>query len=119
MEKAHEKNFLKDNQFKTSKEMLNSVMYKVPLDKLYRVVASCNYNSMNYYCPVLVEVMDKEALKIHGEDKPFLLQVWNLKGEMVFERALKQPVANWNIANDVLMFQECSTDSNIWIVKMQ
>ena len=79
-------------------------MFKVPLAQLYRVVASCNYNLHNYYCPILIEVIDETAKEHYGSDKPFLIQVWNLKGQMVFERPLKQPVANWNITENVLMF---------------
>ena len=100
----HADNRLEHNQFTTSKEMLNALKFSVPLDKLYKVVASCNYNQANLYCPVIVEVIDSVAKERYGANKPYLLQLWNKKGEMVFERPLEQPVANWNIANDVFMF---------------
>ena len=38
---------------------------------------------------------------------------------MLFEKALDKPVANWNISDEIFMFQECSTDSNIWLVKFK
>ena len=50
--------------------------FKVPLDKLYKVLASCNYNVMNKYCPVLLEIEDETCLNKNG-GKPFLLQVWD------------------------------------------
>ena len=84
--------------------MLNDIISTIRLDELYRVVASCNYNHVSLYCAVLIEIMDDKAKKRNGVEKPYLLQVWNKKGMMLFERALRQPVANWNIANDVLMF---------------
>ena len=53
--------------------------FKVPLDKLYKVVASCNYNVSNLFCPVLVEVVDKMILAKNG-GMPFLIQVWDRQG---------------------------------------
>ena len=53
--------------------------FKVPLDKLYKVVASCNYNITNYYCPVLIEVVDRKILAKNG-GLPYLLQVWDKQG---------------------------------------
>ena len=84
--------------------MLNDIISTIRLDELYRVVASCNYNHVSLYCAVLIEIMDDKAKKRNGVEKPYLLQVWNKKGMMLFERALRQPVSNWNMANDVLMF---------------
>ena len=84
--------------------MLNDIKDTIRLDNLYKVVASCNYNHVSLYCAVLIEIKDVKAKKRNGVEKPYLLQVWNKKGMMLFERALRQPVANWNMANDVLMF---------------
>ena len=74
---------------------MQKVMYHVPLYKLYKVVASCLYEEGALFCPVLVKIIDLTVLK-ENEGKPFLLQVWSIKGEMVFERSLSMPPANWN-----------------------
>ena len=37
---------------------MKDVMFKVPLHELYNVIASCNYNADNYFCPVLVRIID-------------------------------------------------------------
>lgn len=100
----HKKWQLSEHQFKSSKEMLKKITFNVPLNKLYEVVASCNYNAQNVFCPVLIKIMDETAKIRNGTNRPYLLQVWNNKGEMAFERALQYPVSNWNIANDVFMF---------------
>ena len=84
--------------------MLNSIKTTILLSELYRVMASCTYNHVSLYCAVLIEIKDEIAKKRNGVEKPYLLQVWNKKGTMLFERALRQPVANWNMANDFLMF---------------
>ena len=38
--------------------MLNEVMYKVPLNKLYKIIASCSDNYDIFYCPVIVQIID-------------------------------------------------------------
>ena len=55
---------------------MKGVMYQVPLNKLYKVVASCNYNENGRFCPVLVKIMDQKIKEIN-KGFTFLLQVWN------------------------------------------
>ena len=107
MRKKLDENLLEKNQFKASKEMMRNIEFNVPIDELYKVVASCNYNINNFYCPVLVKIIDETILD-RMTRKAYLLQVWNKLGEMVFERSLNQPVANWNISGDIFMYQENS-----------
>ena len=113
----HDANNLASHQFKKSKAMMRDIEFTVPIDELYKVVASCNYNINNYYCPVLVKIVDPVILS-RNMSMPYLLQVWNRLGEMIFERPLKQPISNWNISGDKFMFQERSSDPHIWLVKM-
>ncbi len=47
----------------SSKDFMNNVMFKVPLHELYKVIASCNYNEENYFCPVLVKIIDEQILR--------------------------------------------------------
>lgn len=54
---------------------MRKVVYQVPLNKLYKIVASCLYEEGAQFCPVLVKIMDSEILKLSG-GKEFLLQVW-------------------------------------------
>ena len=56
---------------------------------------------------MLVKIIDETILD-RMTRKAYLLQVWNKLGEMVFERSLNQPVANWNISGDIFMYQEDS-----------
>ena len=98
--------------------MQKKLMFNCPLDRLYTVKASCNYNMQNSFCPVLVEIKDEVALQMNN-NMAYLLQVWNLQGECVFERSLENPVSNWNINGDIFMFQENSEDLDIWIVKLK
>ena len=37
---------------------------------------------------------------------------------MIFEKPLEKPVANWNIANNKLIFMEESDSSEVWLVKL-
>ena len=83
---------------------MRHVMYTVPLSELYKVLASCNFNEQNEFCPVLVKIVDEQILKLRDKNMRFLLQVWTNKGDMVFERALETPIVNWNITKDKFLF---------------
>lgn len=84
---------------------MKNVMYSVPLNKLYKMMASCQYTEGASFCPVLIQIVDETILQIHNGVK-YLLQVWTKKGDMVFEKPLQQPVCNWNISEDKFIFQE-------------
>ena len=71
------------------------------------------------YCPVVVQVIDEEIKKRYGVDKPFLVQVWNTSGVLVFERALHRPCANWNIVKNVFLFQETEESEEVWMIKLR
>ena len=42
---------------------MKEVMFKVPLNKLYKLVASCYYNEFGNFCPVLVKIVDDKVLE--------------------------------------------------------
>ena len=44
--------------------------------------------------------------------------MWTIKGELIFEKPLEKPVANWNISRNKLVFMEEATSNVIWIVKL-
>ena len=46
-----------------SKDYIKMVNNTIPVENLYEVIDSCNYNETNYWCPVLLKVGD-ELLKI-------------------------------------------------------
>ena len=47
-------NQLRNKQYKSAKAFMKDVMFQVPLNKLYKVLSSCNYNEAGNFCPVLV-----------------------------------------------------------------
>ena len=104
-QKVHEENTLAENQCQNAKQFMKQVMYQVPLNQLYRVIASCMYSEDAQFCPVLVKIVDSDILK-ENSGKPYLLQVWNQRGEMIYERSMANPVANWNICGNKLLFME-------------
>ena len=103
MKKLHTKYDLNKNQCKTSKDFMKRVMYSVPLNKLYKIMASCQFSDDADFCPVLVKIVDKTILQTN-DGFEFLLQVWTKKGDMVFERPLNMPICNWNISGDKFIF---------------
>ena len=96
---------------------MKGVMYEVPLRKLYQPIASCQFNSDGKFCPVLVKINDKTIKEKNG-GLPYLIQVWTLKGELVYEKPLEKPLANWNISDDRFMFLEDTYSTSIWLVKL-
>ena len=108
---------LEENQFSSAKEYMRKVMYQVPLNKLYKVIASCQYEEEAKFCPVLVKIVDKYILKKNG-NHPFLLQVWSIKGEMIFEKRMMKPPENWNISGNKLIYMEENNSNKIFLVKL-
>ena len=84
----HAEHQLQDNQCRTSKQFMQKVMYSVPLDKLYKVIASCQYNDNGEFCPVLCKIIDPTVLR-NNNNMEYLLQVWSNRGDMVFEKPLR------------------------------
>lgn len=98
---------------------MEAVKYIVPLCELYKVLASCNFSEANDFCPVLLEIIDKDVLKFQkNKDQKYLLQVWSKNGDLVFEKALEAPVVNWNISGDFFVFQEHVNQSELSLVKL-
>lgn len=41
------------------------------------------------FCPILIQIVDEKVLKLGNSPQyPYLLQVWTIKGEMIFEKPL-------------------------------
>ena len=92
---------------------IGKLKFDVSLSDLYTVIDSCNYNDDNFWTPVILKV--GEMMQETGKTKKFqvktkltkfLLQVWDKKGRMVYERQLLQPVRNWGIFGDIFIFVE-------------
>ena len=92
-------------------------MYSVPLDKLYEVMASCQFSENSDFCPVLLKIKDEKVL-LKNDFKPYLVQVWTKNGVMVFERSMEKPISNWNISHDKFIFQENPKEPVIYIVRL-
>ena len=114
---AHSANSLQGNRITSAKDLMQRVMYQVPLSRLYSIVASCQFDENARFCPILVKINDETIRKNNG-GRSFLLQVWNLQGEMAFEKPLEKPVSNWNISNDVLLYLEDISSTEVWMVKL-
>ena len=65
----------------------------------------------------MVQIIDEEILKLN-KGMQYLLQVWNIKGEMIFEKSLEKPVCNWNICGSKLMFLEETNSNKLWLVSL-
>ena len=66
---------------------------------------------------MLVKIIDEYILE-KNEGHPFLLQVWSIKGEMIFEKRMMKPPENWNISGDKLIYMEENNSNKIFLVKL-
>ena len=66
---------------------------------------------------MLVKIIDKYILE-ENEDHPFLLQVWSIKGEMIYEKRMAKPPENWNINGNKLIYMEDNNSNKIFLVKL-
>ena len=67
IQNQHEEYNLEKSQFSSAKQYMDKVMYEIPLEKLYRVIASCQYEENSDFCPVLVKIISPEIRKIIDE----------------------------------------------------
>ena len=78
---------------------------------------SPNYNDSNQFCPVILKVDEKLLLTTpkneHDQndfsavvEQPYLLQVWDREGRMIFERKLDDRPRHCGIYGDVFLFVE-------------
>ena len=65
---------------------LDAVKKDAPLDQLFKVVQDCYQDQNLPICPLLVEVIHKDLITLYGGK--YLIQVWNNKGCMIYQRPL-------------------------------
>ena len=92
-------------------------MFRINLDSLYKVVGSCINNATDEFCPVLVKIVQPRIID-KNDGCQYLLQIWSKQGELVFERKLKEPVANWSFSSGMFLFQEEIGSCSVFIVKV-
>lgn len=111
------------NSYKNGKQYLEGIRFSIPTDDFFSVVDSCHFNYFEDFCPVLVQLDKKKAEAEKGKtEKEYQLQIWKRGGIRVFERSIKvseklKPFANWNVFNEVVLFQEADLKS-IYYVKL-
>ena len=98
-EKARNENNIKSYlEINKAVGYLQKIKFDVELDAIYKVIDSCSYNSSNFWCPIILKVGEmlrentnikqfkKEEFQLKNKLKNFLLQVWDKKGRMIYER---------------------------------
>ena len=69
---------LLETQYDKIEDHLKNVKFEIPTNELYEIYDSCNYNTENEFCPVLLRLGQQmiETSKL----RPYLLQVWSNQG---------------------------------------
>ena len=92
------------------------------LHDLYTLVDTCNDNKNTTFNPVLLkiknEVFLKEMTAKDGAVYPFLLQIWDNEGVMVFERRLLKQQAQWAISGHIFLLRENNDADELILVKL-
>lgn len=104
---AHKENSLVNclSELQTTRQYQQKVEFLIPLNDLYELMASCMHTEGSNFCGTLVKIVDPTILALNN-GLPFLLQVWKRGGQLLFEKSMRRPVANWNIKKDKFLFQE-------------
>ena len=61
------------------KSYLEQVEFRVPLDQLYQIHASCHHTEGSEFCGLLVKIIDEKTLDLNDRKK-WLVQVWKKGG---------------------------------------
>ena len=89
---------------------------------LIRVVKTCAYHSDMPYCPVILEIKHPQLKQIFGGE--YLLQVYNLNGESVFDKVLKCKCrfffVRWSIHAYLVLNRWCGElEHLLWVLCFQ
>ena len=97
------------------RRFLDEAVYDIKLHDLYEIIAACLSSDKSYWCPILVRTgnvlknqnaYDNADFRLQTELKPYLLQIWDMKGNMVFESQLEKLVQSWSLQDDNFLFIE-------------
>eukprot|EP00347_Sterkiella_histriomuscorum_P016371 403353446 len=101
------------------KTFLQNVSFEVNMSKLLKVVDFVYYNASHQQIPILVEIVSLD-LKTHYQAE-YLLQIWNNKGKMLYEKPLKRKPLTMNNFENIVVFkldplEEIRQKESIYIV---
>ena len=85
-------------------DLMKSMSFNVDTSKLYSIESTCINNEANPYCPVQIKINDENLATQYGGD--YLVQLWNNKQNLLFQRVRNKLVYSWNIINNIFIFME-------------
>lgn len=97
--------FMQDHKNRVD-EFLNNIMIKIDLSKLYKIKDTCYYSQFMPFCPILLENTHIEG------PKKYHLQVWDLKGNMIYEaqKIFEEPPVSWCITYEYFVYRPNEKD---------
>ena len=72
---------------------------RIELQDLYEIETAELDSANSKFCAVHVRVKDDKIKEINN-GMPYLLQIWQVGGIMLFEKPLKKPVVDWRMNMD-------------------
>jgi len=86
----------------TSEKYLELVSHQIPVNDLYMPVKTCSRSQENIYCPVLIQITNKELQMMYRGR--YLLQVWDIHGSLIYSKILQYNIHTWNMLGNFLVF---------------
>ena len=85
---------------------------------LYRIKSHCSYDLESVqstdFSIFQVEIMDAELQSFYKGTH--ILEIWNKKGERLYQRVLSQEIKLWKLLKNVLVFKDPSENDKIFVV---
>eukprot|EP00347_Sterkiella_histriomuscorum_P010355 403376619 len=85
------------------KQFLKNIQYNVEIQNLVKIVKTCYYHENMDFCAIIAEVVDEKVRKTLGER--FILQVYNRKGKIVYQRYIKYDLISWGIFHSYFVYK--------------
>ena len=84
--------------------LLQSMSFNVDTSLLYDIEKTCVLSEANSYCPILLQVNDKDLQKQYGGE--YVVQVWSNEKKLLYEKVRQSTIYSWSLVNNFFVFRE-------------
>ena len=85
-------------------KLLQSMSFNVDTALLYEIEKTCVLSQANRYCPILLQVNDKELVKEYGGE--YVIQVWSDEKQLLYEKVRESTIYSWSLINNFFVFRD-------------
>ena len=85
-------------------KLLQSMSFNVDTALLYEIEKTCVLSQANRYCPILLQVNDKDLVKEYGGE--YVIQVWSDEKQLLYEKVRESTIYSWSLINNFFVFRD-------------